>query len=83
MRKFNCVWICDKIAVNDLSSSQNSVNKNIIIKTLVLRSYFLRLQWCIYCCKMTIDFSATAANENDKAEKDVALKNNFSFRQTV
>ena len=83
MRKFNCVWICDKIAVNDFSSSQSSVNKNIIIKTLVLRSFFLRLQWCIYCCKMTIYFSATAANENDKAEKDVALKNNVSFRQTV
>ena len=30
--------------------------------------------------KETIDFSANAANKNDKAEKDVAFTNNAPYR---
>ena len=33
--------------------------------------------------KGTIDILATAANENDKAEKDVAFKNNAPFRSCL
>ena len=33
--------------------------------------------------KGTIDILATAANENDKVEKDVAFKNNAPFRSCL
>ena len=33
--------------------------------------------------KRVIDLSAAAANENDKAEKDVAFKNNAPFRSCI
>ena len=33
--------------------------------------------------KETIDFSANAANENDKAEKDVAFTNNAPYRSRI
>ena len=33
--------------------------------------------------KGTVDLLAAAANENDKAEKDVPFKNNPPFRLTV
>ena len=33
--------------------------------------------------KATIDFLAAAANENDKAKKNVALKNNAPFRSRI
>ena len=39
-KQFNCIEICDKkwIEINDLSSGQYSVNKNIRFKTSILRS---------------------------------------------
>ena len=45
----------------------------------------LRLHLCDYsdtyiALKGTIDLLAATANENDKAEKDVAFKNNAPFR---
>ena len=45
----------------------------------------LRSCLCDYCdayivAKGTIDILATATNENDKAEKDVAFRNNGPFR---
>ena len=33
--------------------------------------------------KRTIDLSAAAANENEKAEKDAAFKNNALFRSCI
>ena len=33
-----------------------------------------------FVVKETIDFLASAANENDKAEKDAVFKNNAPFR---
>ena len=38
--------------------------------------------WCIYCCSL-IDLLAAAANENDKAEKNAAFRNNASFRSSI
>ena len=64
------------IEVNDLSSGQYFVNKNIRFKTSILRSSSYS---CHIVVKGTIDLLAAAANENDKAEKDVSLKNNASF----
>ena len=48
----------------------------------------LRLHLCDYsdtyiALKGTIDLLAAAANENDKAEKDVAFKNNAPFRSSI
>ena len=40
IKQFNCIKICNKkwVEVNDLSSGQYSVNKNIRFKTSLLRS---------------------------------------------
>ena len=48
----------------------------------------LRLHLCDYsdayiALKGIIDLLAAAANENDKAEKDVAFKNNAPFRSCI
>ena len=48
----------------------------------------LRLPLCDYsdayiALKGTVDLLAAAANENDKAEKDVAFKNNAPFRSCI
>ena len=68
------------LEVNDLSSSQYSFNKNIKFKTSMLRSYLRDYSDAYVVVKGTVDLLATAANENDKAEKDVAFKNNGPFR---
>ena len=48
----------------------------------------LRSELCEYSdanivVKETIDLSAAVANENDKAEKDVAFKNNAPLRSCI
>ena len=48
----------------------------------MLRSYFDHSDAYIVV-KGTIDLLAAAANENDKVENDVALKNNASFRSCI
>ena len=35
------------------------------------------------CCKSTIYLLATAANENDRAQKDIAFKNNKPFGSRI
>ena len=44
--------------------------------------------WCVYSdayffVRRTIDLLAGVANENDKADKNVAFKNNASFRSCI
>ena len=72
-----------QIEVNDLTSGQYSVNKNIRFKTSMLRSDFCDYSDAYIVVKETIDFLALAANENDKAEKNVAFKNNAPFRSCI
>ena len=41
------------------------------------------LKWCINCCDRDNRSFANAANENGKAEKDVASKNDAPFRSCI
>ena len=59
--------------VNDLSSGQYSVNKNLSFKTSMLRSDLCNYSDGYIVVKRTIDLLAAAANENDKAEKNFFL----------
>ena len=56
--------------VNDLSSGQYSVNKNLSFKTSLLRLDLCNYSDGYIVVKRTIDLLAAAANENDKAEKN-------------
>ena len=49
----------------------------------MLRSYLCDYSDAYIVVKGTIDLLAAAANENDKAEKDVAFKNNAPFRSCI
>ena len=69
--------------VNDLSSGQYSVNKNIRFKTSMLRSDLLDNSDTYIVVKETIDLLADDANENDKAQKNVAFKNNAPVRSYI
>ena len=70
------------IKVNDLSSGQYSVKKNIRFQTSMLRSYLCDDYNDAYIvAKGTIDLLAAAANENDKATKDNAFKNDHAFQK--
>ena len=71
------------VEVNDLSSVQRSVHKNIRFKILVLRSDLYDYSDAYIVVKVAIDLLAAGANENDKAEKDVAFKNNAQFRSCI
>ena len=65
---------------------QYSVNiniRNIRFKTSMLRSYLCDYSDANIAAKGTIDLLAAATNENDKAEKDVAFKNNAPFRSCI
>ena len=63
------------IEINDLSSGQYFVNKNVRFKTSMLRSDLCVYSDACIVVKGTIDLLVAAANENDKAEKNVAFKN--------
>ena len=65
------------IEVNILSSGQYSVNKNIRLKTKMLRSNLCDQSDTNIVVKGTIDLLA-AANEIDK-DKDAVFKNNAAF----
>ena len=70
------------VEVNNLSSGQYSVNKNIDFKTSVLRSDLCNYSDA-YIVKGTIHLLAAAANENDRAQKNVAFKSNNPFRSYI
>ena len=71
------------IKVNDLSSGQCSVSKNIRFKTSMLRSNSCGYSDAYNVVKGTTDFLADAANKNNKAEKNVAFENNSLFRSCI
>ena len=56
------------VEVNDLSSSQYFLNKNIRFKTSMLRSDLCNYSDAFIAIKETIDLLAAAANENDKSQ---------------
>ena len=62
------------IEINDLSSGQYSVNKNIRFKRIMLRSDLYDYSDAYIVVKGTTDLLSAAANENDKAEKLLPLK---------
>ena len=59
------------IEVNDLSGVQYSANKNTRFKTPMLKSDLRDYSDAYTVVKGTIDLLAAAANEDNKAEKDV------------
>ena len=71
------------IEVNDLSSGQYSVKENTRFKTSMLRSDLCDYSDAYIVAKGTIDLLAAAANENNKAEKNFAFKNNSPFRSCI
>ena len=71
------------IEVNDLSSGQYSVNKNIRFKTSMLRSDLCDYNDAYIVLKETIDLLAASANKNDKGQKNVVFKNNAPFRSCI
>ena len=71
------------IKVIDLSNGQYSVNKSITVKISTLESDLCDYSDTYILVKGTIDFLAAALNENDKAQKNVAFKNNAAFRSCI
>ena len=71
------------VEVNDLSSGQYSVNKNIRFKTSLLRWYLCGYSDAYILVKAAIDLLAAAASENDKTEKDVAFQSNAPFKSCI
>ena len=71
------------IEVNDLSSGQYSVNKKIRFTSSMLRSDICDYRDAYIVVKRTIDLLAAAANENGKAQKSFAFKNNAPFRSWI
>ena len=71
------------VGVNDLSSGQYTVNKNKRFKISMLTSDLCDYSDKYIVVKRTIDLLATAANENDKALKNAAFKNNAPFRSCI
>ena len=67
--------------MNYLSNCQHSVNQNMRFKTLMLRSDLCDYSDAYIAVKGTTDFLANAENENNKADKNVAFKNNVPFKQ--
>ena len=68
---------------NDLSCGQYSVNKNIRFKTPILRLNLCDYSDTYTIVKGTVDLLASAANKNDKAEKEVQFKNNTPFKSRI
>ena len=72
------------VKVNDLSSGQYSVQKNIRFKTSMLRSDLCGyIVYAYIVVKGTIHLSAAVVNENDKSQKNVAFKNNAPLRSCI
>ena len=70
------------VEVNDLSSGRYSVNKNKRF-TSMLKSDLCDHSDAYIVVKGTIDLVAAVANENQKAEKDVAFENNAPFKLCI
>lgn len=68
------------IKVDDFFNGQHSASKNISFKAPLLRSNLCDYNDTYIVVKGTIDLLADAANENDKAQKDVTFKTNASVR---
>ena len=77
------MWQKKWIEVNELSSGHYSVNKNIRCKTSMLRSDLCDYSDAYIVVKETIDLLASAPNENNKTEKNIAFKNNAPFRSCI
>ena len=71
------------IKVNDLPDAQYSINRNTRFKTPMLRSNLCDYSDAYIVVKGAIDLSDAAANENDKAKKNVSFKNNAPFRSCI
>ena len=71
------------VEVNDLSNGQYSVNKNIRFENPMLKPDLCDYSDAYIIVKGTVDLLAAAANENDKAQKDVAFRNNTPFRSRI
>ena len=71
------------IKVNDLKRGQYSVSKNIKFKTSILRSDLCDYRDAHIILKGTIDLLAATGNENNKAQKNVAFKNNSPIRSHI
>ena len=69
------------VEVNDLSSGQYSVNKNIRFKTLILGSDLCDYSDAYIAAKGRINVKAT--ENTDVGQKDVAFKNNAPFRSCI
>ena len=72
-----------RVEENDLLSDQYSVNENIRFKTSMLRSDLCDYSDAYMVLKEGIDLLADAANEDDRAEKNVTFKNNAPFRSCI
>ena len=71
------------VQLNDSSSGQYSVKKNIRFKVSMLRSDLCDYSDAHIVVKETIDLLVDDANKNDKAEKDFVFKNNAQFRSCI
>ena len=71
------------VEVNDLSSGQYFVNENIRFKTSMLTSYLWDYSDAYIVVRATMDLLAAVSNENDKAQENVAFKNNAPFRSCI
>ena len=71
------------VQLNDSSSGQYSVKKNIRFKVSMLRSDLCDYSDAHIVVKETIDLLADDGNKNDKAEKDFVFKNNAQFRSCI
>ena len=69
------------IKVNDLSSSQYSVNKNIKFKTWMSRSNLCYYSDACIVVKGTITFEGD--NDHKKIDKKLSFKNNAPFRSCI
>ena len=66
-----------------MSSDQCSVNGKVRFKTSLLRSDLCDYSDAVIVVKGTIDLLVAAANEKDKAQKNVAVKCNAPFRSCI
>ena len=81
---FNYIKICDKkkcIKVNDLSSGQYSVNKNIRFKSSMLRSDLCDYSDAYIVVKGTI--TVEEDDDSNKRNKKLFFKNDAPFRSCI
>ena len=69
------------VEINDLSSGQYSVNKNIRFKISLLRSDLCDYSDSFIVVKGTI--SITGINDNNKRNKEITFKNNAPLKSSI